>query len=110
MERFAAVVRFDGELDIYRAPEVREVLATLDAPACAIVDLSRVRFFDASLLSALVDIGKARSARGLRAPFIVLRNHLHRKLFAVTGLENRFGLCSSLEEAAELCAPQPLSA
>jgi anti-anti-sigma factor len=48
------VVRFNGELDIWKEAEVEKRLARVDGTAPVVIDLSDVRYLDSAFITALV--------------------------------------------------------
>ncbi len=48
------VVRFSGELDVWKENEVAKRLADIDGSAPVVIDLSDVRYLDSAFVSALV--------------------------------------------------------
>lgn len=110
MDSPPSVVTLDGEFDVYTAGEVSAKLAALDEAECAIVNLEAVRYFDASFLGSLVKLANLRSNHGLANPCIVVPDTFQRRLFTITGLEERFRLYATLDEALEGCPAQPQSA
>ena len=85
------VVRVSGELDMYSAPRLREVLVTLvnEGQADLVVDMADVSFMDSSGLGVLVGVLKrCRTAGGS----LVLRHVTPTtgKVLAITGLDRVF--------------------
>lgn len=95
------VVRLLGDLDQDSAPSLAQVLSEAAASGAprTLVDLSRTRFADSSVLHALLDAHKAHTARGSA---LVLAGPLHvavRRLFDVTGTGAAFHIADNLEDA-----------
>lgn len=95
------VVRLRGDLDQDSAPFLTRVLAEAAASGAprTVVDLSRTRFADSSVLHALLDAHKAHAAMGTA---LVLAGPLQvtvRRLFDVTGTGTVFHMADSLEDA-----------
>ncbi len=73
--RAPVVVAFSGELDLYGVERVRAALEAVDGPA--IIDLSDVRFIDASVLTELV---RLRKRVGDCVTLVVPAPHIRRTL------------------------------
>jgi anti-sigma B factor antagonist len=95
-----AVVTLAGEVDLYTAPEFREVLLRgIDQGARhVIVDLSSVTFIDSTALGVLVGGGKR-----LRSPnsslLIVCGLDGIRRILEIAGLAGVFTIHTTLDEA-----------
>ncbi len=96
-----SVVNLDGEFDVYKAKQAAAELAAADEAECAIVNLEAVRYFDASFLGALVRLANLRSTRGLAEPLLVVPDPFQRHLLEIAGLEERFTVFETLDEALE---------
>ena len=95
----AVVVHLAGELDLYNANRVREVLLACcdESPPRLVVDLSGVEFVDSTVLGVLVETrGRmdAKEAFVLAAP----RSETKRAL-EVSGLDKHFHVRETLAEA-----------
>ncbi|MCY0940355.1 STAS domain-containing protein [Streptomyces antarcticus] len=95
------VVRPRGDLDQDSAPLLAGILAEAAASGAprTVVDLSRTRFADSSVLHALLDAHKAHRAAGTA---LVLAGPLQvavRRLFDITGTGPAFHMADSLEDA-----------
>lgn len=86
------VVRLEGELDAYVAPELRERLRlAIDAAPGGelVVDLTQVTFLDSTILGALV--GALRSMRASGGELrLVYPPHPAIRIFELTGLDTLF--------------------
>jgi anti-sigma B factor antagonist len=97
-----AVVAVTGEVDIYTAPRVQEVLlgSIEDGATHVVVDLSEVPFIDSTGLGVVVRaVQKLRKKHG--ALDIVCPNERVRRTFEVTGLTSVLGIHESREEALD---------
>ena len=97
------VVRLAGELDLYIARTLREVLfgAADDAPQRLVVDLSEVAFIDSTALGVLIET-RARLAN--RRAFILAAPGVEtRRALEVSGLDRHFSLHETVDQA--LIAP-----
>ena len=97
-----AVVVLEGEVDIYSAPQFKEVLLrSIDEGARHIViDLSGVSFIDSTALGVLVSGAKrVRPQNG--ALDIVCRDENITRIFEITGLDRIFGIFATREKALE---------
>jgi anti-anti-sigma factor len=95
-----AIVTISGEIDIARAPALREQLIGLLRPGASrlVVDLSGVTFCDASGLAVLVGVARRVGLLGgvlrLAAPTPLVSTVLR-----LTGLDSRFEIFASVPEA-----------
>jgi anti-sigma B factor antagonist len=95
----AVVVRLAGELDLYNAHEVREVLLAESgkAPERLVVELSKVTFVDSTALGVLIE---ARAKLPNKRAFLVASPQLEtRRALAVSGLDRHFGVYDSVDDA-----------
>lgn len=94
----ASVVHVSGEVDIATAPRLTAALrdAAADGVALLIADLSQVSLLDSTGLGALIEAQQA--ADPLRLRLVVSAPHVL-KIFSVTGLDQVFTICGSLDEA-----------
>lgn len=93
------VVRLAGELDLYNAHEVREVLLDESgkAPERLVVELSRVTFVDSTALGVLIE---ARAKLPNKRAFLVASPRQEtRRALEVSGLDRHFGVYDSVDEA-----------
>jgi anti-anti-sigma factor len=105
------VVRLEGDLDIASTPALRERLLSVFSPGIRllIIDLSGVSFCDVSTLAVLV--ATQRRARGLgitvrlAAPCPQVA-----KLLLVTGLDQHFTICATLDDALPTRSGRPRAA
>lgn len=94
------VIRVNGELDVYTAPQLGEVLADSVAQGHRdlVVDLSRVTFMDSTALGVLV-FSRQRVTEGEGRLRLVLSDPHVGKIMRITGFEEIFEIYSSLEDA-----------
>jgi anti-sigma B factor antagonist len=95
----AVVVRLAGELDLYNAHEVREVLLDESAkgPERLVVELSRVTFVDSTALGVLIE---ARAKLPNKRAFLVASPQVEtRRAFEVAGLDRHFGVYDTVDDA-----------
>jgi len=95
----AVVVRLAGELDLYNAHEVREVLLehSTRGPERLVVDLSGVTFVDSTALGVLIE---ARTKLPNRRAFLIAAPRQEtRRALEVSGLDRHFGVHDTLDEA-----------
>jgi len=94
------IMTISGEIDIARAPVLREQLLGLLRPGASrlVVDLSGVTFCDASGLAVLVGVARRAGLLGgvlrLAAPAPLMSTILH-----LTGLDSRFEIFAAVPEA-----------
>jgi anti-sigma B factor antagonist len=95
-----AIITISGEIDIARAPALREQLIGLLRPGASrlVVDLSGVTFCDASGLAVLVGVARRVALLGgvlrLAAPTPLVSTVLR-----LTGLDSRFEIFAAVPEA-----------
>jgi anti-sigma B factor antagonist len=95
----AVIVRLSGELDLYNAHEVREVLLEECAqePERVVIDLSEVAFIDSTALGVLIE---ARTKLPNRRAFLLAAPAIEtRRALEISGLDRHFGLYDTLESA-----------
>ncbi len=95
----AVVVRLTGELDLYNAHEVRDVLVEEAArdPERVVIDLSAVDFIDSTALGVLIE---ARTKLANRRAFLLAAPAVEtRRALEISGLDRTFGLHDSVEAA-----------
>jgi anti-sigma B factor antagonist len=94
------VVTVEGEIDIYTAPRLRELLIDLAAKGSCqlIVNLDKVGFLDSTALGVLVGgLKRARAHDG--SLDLVCTQEQILKIFRITGLTNVFGIYPSVDQA-----------
>jgi anti-sigma B factor antagonist len=95
----AVVVRLAGELDLYNAHEVRDVLLAESgkAPERLVVELSQVTFVDSTALGVLIE---ARAKLPNKRAFLVASPQLEaRRALEVSGLDRHFGVYETVDDA-----------
>lgn len=97
-----AVVRIDGDIDVFTAPQLREHLFRLVESGLRdlVVDLDGVTFIDSTGLSALVAVLKRVRAEegGLH---LVCTHERTLRLFRITGLPRDFPIHDTVAQAVE---------
>lgn len=99
------VIELEGEIDIYTAPEFRDVLLqAIDGGARkVVVDVSKVTFMDSTGLGVFVSGEKRiRPLGGLLV--IVCRDETIRRIFQITGLADVFTFSETREDALQVAA------
>jgi len=94
-------VVLEGEIDVYTAPRLKEVLVDAIASGCpnVVVDLEKVGFIDSSGLGVLVSaLRRARERDGVVR--IVCTRDTVLKIFRITGLDKVFPIFADAAEAA----------
>ncbi len=97
-----AIVALQGEVDIYSAPQFKEVMIqSIDEGAKHIVvDLAAVTFIDSTALGVLVSGAKrVRPQNGTLD--IVCHDDNITRIFEITGLDRIFGIYPTREKALE---------
>ena len=100
------VVVLEGEIDIYSAPEFKEVLVnSIEGGAHrVIVDLTKVTFIDSTALGVLVSGAKRVRPRNGNLDIVCSDENIIR-IFEITGLDRIFGIYSSRGEAVKAATP-----
>lgn len=85
-----AVITVRGELDVYTAPRLREVLIEVLAspPEHLLVDLAGVPFMDSTALGVLVGANRRAAASG--GDLTVVATPQVRRVISITGLDRVF--------------------
>lgn len=93
------VVEVAGEIDVYTAPRLREVVvgAIDDGHTRLVIDIENVAFLDSTGLGVLVGALKRVRADNGSLDIICTSERLLR-IFAITGLDKVFGLHTSMDE------------
>lgn len=96
------VLAISGEIDLSKAPDLRERLVSIAASGAevAVVDLTEVTFLDSTALGVLVSGLKRMRASGGDLRLVVTRPNLV-KVFEITGLLDLFPLFATRGEAVE---------
>lgn len=94
------VIVLEGEIDIYSAPQFKEVLITgiEDGAQRVIVDLTAVTFIDSTALGVLVSGAKRVRPRNGNLDIVCTDENILR-IFEITGLNRIFGIYASRDEA-----------
>jgi anti-anti-sigma factor len=95
----ACVVTLAGELDLYNANAVRDVLleCCAESPDRLIIDLSGVKFIDSTALGVLIE---ARTRLPNRRGFLLAAPGLEtRRALEISGLDRHFTVHDSLDDA-----------
>lgn len=96
------VVEAGGELDLYSAPELKaRIWNAIDAGKTRLImDLTEVTFIDSTGLSVLVAaVKRIRPADGTVA--LVVKDYDIERLLELTGLDGRFQIFRSRDDAVE---------
>lgn len=101
------VVILEGEIDIYSAPEFKEVLVNgIEGGARrVIVDLSQVTFIDSTALGVLVSGAKRVRPRNGNLDLVCTDENIIR-IFEITGLDRIFGIYPSRGEAMKAASAE----
>jgi anti-sigma B factor antagonist len=100
------VVVLEGEIDIYSAPQFKEVLLNgIEGGARrVIVDLSDVTFIDSTALGVLVSGAKRVRPRNGNLDIVCTDENIIR-IFEITGLDRIFGIYATRVEAVKAAGP-----
>ena len=99
----AAVVDLEGDVDIYSAPQFKDVLlqGIEEGAQRIIVDLAKVTFIDSSGLGVLVS-GAKRVRRHKGTLDIVCCDENIARILEITGLDRIFAIYRTREEALQV--------
>jgi anti-sigma B factor antagonist len=106
IDEHTQVVRAQGELDLYAAPEFKRRLAdTIEAGKTrVVVDLTEAAFMDSTALGVLIGaLKRLRTRDGVMT--IVNRDANIAKTFEITGLDQIFTIVPTREEAVNAVDP-----
>ncbi|MFQ5707462.1 MAG: STAS domain-containing protein [bacterium] len=97
---YGALVRIEGEVDLYSSPEVREAVLklTADKTDVIIVDLSKVSYMDSSGVATLVEGLQQTGKYEGRFKLAHLRDAV-RDVFELSRLDKVFDIYSTVEDA-----------
>ena len=100
------IVVLGGEIDIYSAPQFKEVLLNgIEGGARrVIVDLSDVTFIDSTALGVLVSGAKRVRPRNGNLDIVCTDENIIR-IFEITGLDRIFGIYATRVEAVKAAGP-----
>ena len=100
------VVEVGGELDVYTAPRLMQVVADSVAQGHRdlVIDLSGVTFMDSTALGVLVS-SRQMVAEGEGRLRLVLSDPHVGKIMRITGFQDLFEIFSTLEDAVSLPGP-----
>jgi anti-anti-sigma factor len=97
------IARLQGELDIATVPPLRERLLGVFSSGMRllIIDLSGVSFCDVTALAALISTQHRARERGITFRLAAPRPQMA-KLLRITGLDESFTVCATLDDALSL--------
>jgi anti-sigma B factor antagonist len=100
-----AVVDVEGEVDIYSAPQFKEVLlrGIEEGASRIIVDLAKVTFIDSTALGVLVSGAKRVRPQNGTLDIVCADDNITR-IFEITGLDRIFGIYPTREDALGVAA------
>lgn len=96
-----AIVEVGGEVDVFTAPKLRDLLASLteEGQTRLIVDLQQVQFLDSTGLGVLVGSLKRIRNRGGSLELVCSQPRLL-KIFKITGLDTVFTIHADVGSAS----------
>jgi len=92
-------IALDGEWDYYRSAELRALFERDGDAQKLVVDLTRTRYIDSTLLTELVRLRQRRASKGLDSECLVISNPDVKRIFEITKLDTLWTICTTLEEA-----------
>lgn len=95
-----SVIEVAGELDLYTAPRLKEVLLSAidEGVSRILIDLTRVHFIDSSALGVLIGGVKRLKDRDGRLVLVSVDENVN-WIFQITGLNSVFDIYTSRNEA-----------
>ncbi|HEY9179317.1 MAG TPA: STAS domain-containing protein [Candidatus Baltobacteraceae bacterium] len=96
----ASIVVFSGDLDVYRAGEVRMALEQAQDEPRLIVDMRKVHTVSAAVLTEFVRLHKHRLDRKLEPPRLVVTSPGVRRIFDITQLSKLWPFFETIEAAS----------
>ncbi len=96
----APVIKLDGEVDVYTAPQLKQqLISILEAgKQQVVVDLSGVDYFDSTALGVLIGgLKRIRERDGNLT--LICPNARIRRVFEITSLDKIFEIYNSVDEA-----------
>ena len=99
MDDRLVVLRLTGEWDIYRAPELNELIGAAKEARRFVVDLTACDFLDCTVLGALARLRSYRQACGLPAGRAAINSPFLRKVFHLAGLTGLWPIFETVDEA-----------
>ena len=97
------IVRLGGEHDVATADAVRGALSDVDGDAAVIVDLTGCTFADSSIIAALLQARRERSAFAIVLPSDPASAVV--RAFTITDVTAHLACCASLDEARRRFEP-----
>ena len=100
------VIDVQGEIDMYTAPRLRELLIDLVSKGSyqLVVNLDKVGFLDSTGLGVLVGGLKRVRAHDGSLDLVCTQQRIL-KIFRITGLTEVFGIYETVDQARQLCQP-----
>lgn len=94
------MITVEGELDLFTAPNLKQMLvdALHGGSDRLVVDLSLVTFIDSTTLGVLVGITRRTDEDGARLAIVCTRPNVQ-KIFEFSGLDGKFAIFATLDEA-----------
>lgn len=94
------MITVEGELDLFTAPSLKQMLvdALHGGSSRLVVDLSLVTFIDSTTLGVLVGITRRLDEDDARLAIVCTRPNV-RKIFEFSGLDGKFAIFQTLDEA-----------
>lgn len=94
----ATVIRAQGELDAYAAPELQAVISASHEDPHVVLDLTAVSFMDSTALGLVARAVRERRELG-RKVVVILPQTPARRIFEITTLDRALPVASSISEA-----------
>ena len=101
-------LRWTGEIDLTRVPELRDEILGLPTDRSVVLDLSSVSYLDSSGLGMLVLLRKRLARCGAAVTLVGVQPHVHR-ILDITGLGRAFHIGSIPAETTAVAEAEPES-
>jgi anti-sigma B factor antagonist len=93
------VLACEGDLDVTTSSELRTAIRGASPEWGVVIDLDHVAFIDSTALGVLI-AGQKRLQREGRELRIVVMNPTILRIISITGLDDMFTLCTSVQDAS----------
>jgi anti-anti-sigma factor len=104
----ATHLRWTGEIDITRVPELRDEILALPTDRSVVLDLSSVSYLDSSGLGMLVLLRKRLARCGATVTLVGIQPHV-RRILDITGLDRAFHFGPAPTETSAATEAEPES-
>lgn len=100
------VISLAGEWDIYRRPELAQLLEPAAAAPRVVLDLTAAKYVTSTLMAALVVMHKTREVNGLPPAVLAVQSAFVTRLLTVACLDELFPIVPSVEAGLAASSPR----